>query len=55
MTGQNETRKDAKTLTAPHRDAVRNATEPAEIEREMTDAELVAVVGGTGFVAPIKH
>lgn len=55
MTNQNETRKDAKTQTAPERDALRNAAELSEIERELTDAELVAIVGGTGVVLPRKH
>jgi bacteriocin-like protein len=46
MTSQNQTGKDSKNLTTPKDDVAPKAAEPSEIERELTDKELAAVVGG---------
>ena len=46
MTSQNQTGKDAKTLTTPKDDAAVKAAEPSEVKRELTDEQIAAVAGG---------
>jgi len=46
MTSQNQTGKDSKNLTTPTDDVAPKAAKPSEIERELSDKELAAVVGG---------
>jgi hypothetical protein len=55
MTTQDDTRKDAKSLSNPRSDAVEKVAEPSETGRELTDEEIVAVAGGTGFPLPKKQ
>ena len=49
MTNQNQTGKDAKTLTIPKDDAAAKAAAPSEVKRELTDEEIAAVTGGVGI------
>ena len=52
MTSQNQSGKDAKTVTTLKDDTAPKATEPSEIMRELTDDEIAAVAGAGGSPAP---
>jgi hypothetical protein len=45
MTSQNQTQKDATTLTSSKVDAASNVAEPKEVKRHLTDEEIAAVIG----------
>jgi len=46
MTSQNQSEKDPKTPDKAHDNSTSKAAEPSEVERELTDEETAAVVGG---------
>ena len=55
MTSQNQNPNDAKTPSTPGRDAAVKPAEPLETGRELTEQEIAAVAGGTGFPLPKKQ
>jgi hypothetical protein len=48
MKSQNQPEKDTELLNTPESEAATNAGEPSEVDRILTDEELIKVAGGVG-------